>query len=91
MPSATSPFALTALAVLIAVTCSPSSVTATFAAGASPPPGVELGRPVSAIRFLAHEDQRRCVSDVHRRKGFWFQPVSQGEAGVAFDQCAIGK
>jgi hypothetical protein len=55
------------------------------------PTGLQLRRELSVENFIAREDERRCVKEVTRNRGYYFVPVQDGEAGVAFDRCEIGE
>jgi hypothetical protein len=54
------------------------------------PDGLQLRRELSVQNFLAREDERRCVMEKTRNRGYYFVPVQDGEAGVTFDRCEIG-
>ena len=81
--------ALAALALAAAVV--PAEAKFFVSELGSEPSGVELRFEYDAEDFLGREDERRCVKEKRRNKGYRFVPVQEGESGVTFTQCEIGK
>jgi len=53
--------------------------------------GVHLGRELSADDFFHRESAFGCVRTLSRNRGYWFTEVAEGERGVAFGECELGK
>lgn len=71
-----------AVTALSALSCSVAVAT---------PSGVHLGRELSADDFLHRESEFGCVRTLSRKRGYWFTEVAEGEHGVAFGECELGK
>lgn len=79
------------LATLMVLQALPTSAEIMSGTIENLPAGLELRREFSVERFMAREDERRCVTEKARNRGYYFVPVEAGEAGVTFDRCELGE
>jgi hypothetical protein len=82
---------VTVLATLMVLQAQPTSAEIMSSTIEDLPSGLQLRRELSVQNFLEREDERRCVREITRNRGYYFVPVQDGEAGVAFDRCEIGE
>lgn len=61
-----------------------------FSARDDVPNGVNLGRELSADRFLRRENTAPCSGVDGSNSGYYFVPARTNEEGVKFAQCELG-
>ena len=82
--------AAVALLALVALAAQPARAKIQSSSLANVPSGVALSVELTVEEFKELEDERRCVKDRNRNRGYYFVPVEEGQSGVAFDRCEIG-